>query len=149
MTQWPDQLQESDPARVQLILADFWRLLAELPDRVERDEQLLCHATTTTLRTLVLEMMLALNGIAYPQTTRHLNHYLGASQRAALEKTLLAPAADASAWVGQAVALVVIYRWYAPQLVEKLALIYPQAAEDAAQVALGRLPTWPVTITTS
>ena len=72
MTQWPDQLQQPDPARVQLILAYFWRLLAELPDRVEQDEQLLCHATTTTLRTLVLEMMLALNGIAYPQTTRQI-----------------------------------------------------------------------------
>jgi hypothetical protein len=149
MTQWPDQLQEPDPARVQQILADFWHLLAELPDLIERDEQLLCHDTTSALRVIVLEMILALNGIASPQTTRHLNHYLSASQRAALEKTLLAPDADASAWVGQAVALVVIYRWYAPQLVEKLVLTYPQAAEDAAQAALGRLPTWPITITTS
>jgi hypothetical protein len=53
---------------------------------VARGEHLLCGQTIADARTIVLEMMLALNGIAYPAETRHLNTYLGASQRAAIEK---------------------------------------------------------------
>ena len=149
MSQWPDPLQKPDPARIQALLAEFWQALTELPALIDRDEQLLCQATTTTLRAIVLEMMLALNGIAYPTGTRHLNSYLGASQRAAIQKTLLAPAIEGDVWIGQAVALVVIYRWYAPQLVAALALVYPQAAEDAALATLSQLSAWPLTITTT
>ena len=146
--QWPDPLQPAEAARVAGLLNHFWRTLAELPDLVARQENLLAAETTADLRATVLAMMLALNGIARPAGTRHLNTYLGASQRAAIEKTLLAPAVAGESWIGQAVALVVIYRWYTPQLVDKYAVAYPQAAEDAALAALQRLPDWPLAITT-
>lgn len=145
---WPDPLTPAQPGSVAGLLAAFWETLAELPELIERDEHLLAAETTAALRATVLRMMLALNGIERPSATRHLNTYLGASQRAAIEKTLLAPAVAGESWIGQAVALVVIYRWYAPQLVEKHALAYPQAAEDAALAALQRLPDWPLAITT-
>ena len=77
------------------LLRRFWQELATLPDLLQRDEQLLAAACTATLRQNVLEMMLALNGIAYPHVQRHLNTYLGKSQRSAIEKTLLAPAVAA------------------------------------------------------
>ncbi len=151
MTQhtWPDSLQPTDPVYVASTLARFWRTLARLPDLVQRQEHLLAAETTATLRRIVLELMLALNGIAWPSDTTHLNTYLSASQRAAIEKTLLAPNVSAESWIGQAVALVVIYRWYAPQLTARYALDYPQAAEDAALAALRQLPDWPLTITTN
>lgn len=150
MTQhtWPDSLQPTDSAHVAGQLARFWHTLAHLPDLLERQEHLLAAEATTALRRIVLELMLALNGIAWPAGTTHLNTYLSASQRAAIEKTLLAPGVSAESWIGQAVALVVIYRWYAPQLTARYALDYPQAAEDAALAALRHLPDWPLTITT-
>lgn len=146
---WPDPLVQPVAARVARLLVQFWEELGQLPDLLGREEQLLCAAATARLRDIVIEMMLALNGIAYPQGTRHLNHYLGASQRAALEKTLAAPVAGGDAWLGQAVALVVIYRWYAPQLVARFDLAYPQAVEEAtlAQLAAA-LPDWPLAIQT-
>ena len=50
--------------------------------------------------------------------------------------------------MGQAVALVVIYRWYAPQLVEKFGLTYPDQIEAQALAVMGDLlPTWPHCIT--
>jgi hypothetical protein len=149
MNKWPDPLQPPNPAHIQELRATFWETLVGLPELIDRGEQVLCHETTTTLRAIVLEIMLALNGITYPAGTRHLNRYLGASQREAIQKTLLAPAVDGDTWIGQAVALVVIYRWYAPQLVATMALVYPQMAEDAALAALGQLPSWPLTITTA
>ena len=150
MTQhaWPDPLQPAAATEVAARLEDFWQTLARLPDLLERQEHLLAAATTTALRRSVLELMLALNGIAWPAGTTHLNTYLSANQRAAIEKTLLAPNVSAESWIGQAVALVVIYRWYAPQLTAKYALDYPQTAEEAALAALHHLPDWPLTITT-
>ena len=150
MTQqtWPDSLQPAAPAHIAEQLAHFWRTLVHLPDLVQRQEHLLAADVTASLRYIVLELMLALNGIAWPAGTAHLNTYLSASQRAAIEKTLLAPGVSAESWLGQAVALVVIYRWYAPQLTAKYALDYPQAAEEAALAALRHLPDWPLTITT-
>lgn len=145
---WPDSLQPGDPTHIAGQLELFWRTLARLPDLVQRQEHLLASETTATLRRIVLELMLALNGIAWPIGTTHLNSYLSASQRAAIEKTLLAPAVSAESWIGQAVALVVIYRWYAPQLIARYALDYPHAAEAAALAALHQLPDWPLTITT-
>lgn len=145
---WPDPLQPAAPAQVAARLEEFWRTLAMLPDLLQRAEHLLAAAHLATLRQNVLELMLALNGIAWPAGTTHLNTYLGASQRAAIEKTLIAPHSGGESWLGQAVALVVIYRWYAPQLVAKFALPYPTAAEEAALHALDSLPDWPRTITT-
>lgn len=148
-TTWPDPLQKPDPLRIAAVLGEFWLALAELPGLIQRDEFLLCANATCTLRRFVTEMMLALNGVAYPHGTSHLNLYLGASQRAALEKTLLAPATDPEAWIGQAVALVVIYRWYAPQLVAAYQLSYPQTIESEVLAKLQEnLPDWPANITT-
>ena len=52
-------------------------------------------------------------------------------------------------WVGQAVALVVLYRWYAPQLAERHSLLYPQMAEDTVLALLSaELENWPDRIST-
>lgn len=149
-TQWPDALRRPDPTHVQQLLTQFWMILAELPDLVKREERLLAARCTDKLRATVIEMMLALNGIAYPQDTKHLNLYLGESQRAAIERTLIAPVSQAESWIAQAVALLVIYRWYAPQLVETFALTYPYELEqDVWQRLLRELPDWPTIVTTS
>ena len=145
---YPDALTRAQPPAVAALLARFWSELAPLAELLPRGEHLLCAHAITQARTTVAEMMLALNGIAYPAGTRHLNTYLGASQRAAIERTLLLPEVSGEAWIGQAVALTVIYRWYAPQLTAAYAVAYPQAAEDAALAALHTLPDWPLAITT-
>ncbi len=147
--EWPDALEAADPARVQELLSLFWKELEQLGDLLTRDENLLAQECTSRLRSHVLEMMLALNGIRRPAATRHLNSYLGASQRAALQKTLLAPTTTAQSWIGQAVGLVVIYRWYAPQLVQKFGLTYPQQLEERVSSALQeQIADWPATIET-
>ena len=52
-------------------------------------------------------------------------------------------------WIGQAVALVVLYRWYAPQLAEKYSLNYPRLAEDRVLAYLNsEMKNWPARITT-
>jgi hypothetical protein len=146
---WPDALVRPEQENIAHLLRAFWLELATLPDLVQRDEHLLAAACTTALRRTVLEMMLALNGVAYPPGTRHLNTYLGQSQRAAIEKTLLAPAVGTDSWVGQAVALVVIYRWYAPQLIAAYSLAYDAALEtDTLALLAIELPGWPRAITT-
>ncbi len=138
-----------EPDSITHLLRRFWQELATLPDLLQREEQLLAAACTATLRQNVLEMMLALNGIAYPRATLHLNTYLGQSQRAAIEKTLLVPAVAADSWIGQAVALVVIYRWYAPQLVAAYNLVYDDTLEaDTLARLQTELPDWPRAITT-
>ena len=146
---WPDELIRPTHENVALLLRAFWLELALLPDLLKRDEHLLAAACTAALRRSVLEMMLALNGIVYPTDTTHLNTYLGASQRAAMEKTLLLPSVTAETWIGQAVALVVIYRWYAPQLVAAFSLIYDDRLEaDTLSRLYAELPDWPGAITT-
>lgn len=146
---WPDHLAHPDPQRVLELLVAFWAQLDRLPDLLNRGELLLAEQNTTTLRTIVLEMMLALNGIAMLPDTRHLNGYLGESQRKVLERTLLTQGLDGESWLGKAVALTVIYRWYAPQLAEKFGL-RPAIAEEEQTWAhlLAKLPSWPRTITT-
>jgi len=92
---------------------------------------------------------LALNGIQYPAGTQHLNGYLGDSQRAALEKTLVLSEVGPSGWIGQAVALVVIYRWYAPQLVERYGLRYPLILEEETWAKLtAEIAEWPESVST-
>lgn len=147
--QWPDPLQKPTAAAVDDLLKEFWQVLQPLPDLLQRHEHLLAEQLTSRLRGVIIEMMLALNGIQWPTNTRHLNGYLSASQRAALEKTLVAPTVSAESWIGRAVALVVIYRWYAPQLVEKFDLAYPQALETQVWAHLQQnLPDWPLSVTT-
>lgn len=147
-TSWPDHLKPAQSTDVSRLLSQFWNELASLADLVQRHEHLLAANLTASLRQIVLEMMLALNGIAWPHGTQHLNTYLSDSQRAAIEKTLLTPTVSAESWIAQAVALVVIYRWYAPQLVEKFTLPYPHDAENSALGRLHQIPDWPLTITT-
>jgi len=130
------------------LLRTFWERLGQLPDLITRQENLLADQLTTQLRGIVLEMMLALNGIQWPSGTRHLNHYLSAQQRAAIEKTMVLPHVSAEAWIGRAVALIVIYRWYAPQLVEHFQLAYPAAVEAEVWALLQQLPDWPLSVTT-
>jgi hypothetical protein len=130
-------------------LAQFWRELALLGELLAEDELLLAAESVARLRALALALMLALNGIARPAGTRRLNSYLGDSQRAALAKTLALPRVDTESIMAQAVALVVIYRWYAPQLVETLGCVYPTDQENATWATLTDvLPAWPQTITT-
>lgn len=145
---WPDSLCKPEPAAVAKLLRTFWERLGQLPDLLTRQENLLADQLTTQLRGIVLEMMLALNGIQWPTGTRHLNSYLSAQQRAAIEKTMVLPHVSAEAWIGRAVALIVIYRWYAPQLVAHFQLEYPAALEAETWTALQQLPDWPLTVTT-
>lgn len=148
-TTWPDALLPAEREEVAHLLEEFWRALAHLPDLLEREELLLAADCTGDLRRLVLHMMLALNGIAYPQQTRHLNGYLSSSQRAAIERTLALPAAGTAGLIGQAVALVVICRWYAPQLAAAYRVPTPDAAEQETLALLqARLPDWPLAIST-
>ena len=146
---WPDDLTPPDPYTVQSGLDDFWAQLDHFGTLVARRQYLLAQEQVGELRRTVLGMMLALNGIARPVGTVHLNRYLSESQRAALEKTLRLPEVDAESLIGQAVALTVIYRWYAPQLVEKFGLTYPHTHEQSVWIELvNRLPDWPLHVST-
>jgi hypothetical protein len=146
---WPDPLTAPEPDAVQHSLETYWVQLAQLADLIARHQLLLAHDVLSELRNIVLEMMLALNGIARPQATTALNVYLSASQRAALEKTMLLPASDPESFIGQAVALTVIYRWYAPQLVAKFDLNYPHLTEQTVWIKLvNQLPDWPQQVST-
>ncbi|MCB0044638.1 MAG: hypothetical protein KDD92_04350 [Caldilineaceae bacterium] len=145
---WPDDLEAPAPEFVAGQLAAFWTTLARLPDLLDRDERLLAADLLHDLRAVVIDLMLALNGIRRPPETVNLNRYLSANQRAALERTLTAPSPAGESWIGQAVALTVIYRWYAPQLVAHFDLGYPQAQEDAAWARLrAGIFEWPAAIT--
>jgi len=142
-------LQRPDAAAVQHALITFWQLLAQLPDLLNRQEYLLADYLTFQLRSTVLDMMLALNGIQWPTGTTYLNGYLSAQQRAAIEKSMILPEVAPEGWIGRAVALLVIYRWYAPQLVNAFGLTYPQPLEDQVWHTLQRdLADWPLTVTT-
>jgi hypothetical protein len=146
---WPDVLSQPTSHAVSDMLEDFWLRLVDLPDLLARKEDLLIAERIAELRTTVVDLVLAANGVARPNTTRNLNTYLSSDQRRALEKTLVMAEANTEAWIGQAVALIVIYRWYAPQLVEKYQVPYPDAAElDALHRLSVTLPQWPRSITT-
>lgn len=138
-----------DRPHVEELLTRFWIVLGKLPDLLARDENLLAQQISSQLREVVLGMILAANGIQCPREPHSINALLGDSQRAAIEKTLIAPRVDRSAWISQAVALVVIYRWYAPQLVEKWRANYPAALELSVLAELAEsTPEWPRAITT-
>lgn len=146
---WPDKLQKPSTERVDELLHLFWSELAVLGKLLAKDEGLLANEQTHQLRQIVLEMMLALNGIKRPPTTSNLNGYLSGDQRAAIEKTMVLPKTEISSWIGQAVSLVTIYRWYAPQLVDRFELSYPSALEEQVYSNLiQQLPNWPHTIST-
>lgn len=144
-----ETLLRPDRAYVGDLLARFWLVLDQLPDRLAHDENLLAQTITGQLRDVALAMMLAANGIQRPDSPHSLNTYLGESQRIAIEKTLVAPLPNRAAWIGQAVALVVIYRWYARQLAEKWQVDYPAALEISVLARLAEAaPEWPEAIVT-
>ena len=145
----PDKIEPADPAEVQELLGRFWRQLAGLERLAPRAEYLLLQELIDDLRRTVISLMLALNGIKRPAATEHLNRYLGESQQRAVNSTLTLPAASREAYIGQAVSLVVIYRWYAPQLTARYSLTYPAALEaEVWQRLRAALFDWPATITT-
>ncbi len=147
--QWPDALRPPDVDHVADLLQKFWLELERLPAHLRAQELILAEALTAHLRYIIIELMLAMNGIAWPEGTQHLNGYLGASQRAVLERTLAAADSSSDTWLARAVALVVIYRWYAPQCVERFDVAYPQATETRVWAALcAQLPNWPTALTT-
>lgn len=144
---WPDSLQAPNAARVADLLPAFWRTLDALPALLNDGELLLAEELTARLRGLVIEMMLAVNGISRPAATQHLNLYLGKSQRAVFERTLVARTPQGDSWLARAVALTVIQSWYAPQLVARFRVEPPAELEAAVCARLAAaLPGWPLVI---
>lgn len=150
------QLGPPNVKTVEKNLARFWLLLGRLPAVVRRREALAAHALVADMRMLLVELVVALNGADRPQSRARINQFLGPAQLAAFENSMGLPhtgqrqeAIQGPNWVGQAVSLVVLYRWYAPQLVERHEIRYPQAAEDAVLALLrGELENWPAQIST-
>lgn len=149
-------LSPPDSREVDMQLGRFWLLLARLPAVLKRQERLAAHALLTELRTLMIDLVVSLNGASRPQSRARINQYLGEAQREAFERSLGIPQSilgrrseGSTNWIGQAVALVVLYRWYAPQLAEKYAFSYPQPAEDTVLALLrAEIEGWPAHITT-
>ena len=149
LKQWPDALTKPSPEEVEELLTDFWNQLADLPSLLHRHEYLLTAECIAEVRLTMIRLVLALNGISRPGSTSNLNSYLSPRQRTVLQRTLLTPNSSQRTWLGQAVALVVVYRWYAYQLADKYYIRYPTAAEQMALSQLSdSLPKWPRTITT-
>lgn len=138
-------------------LGRFWLVLARLPAAVGRQEQLAAHLLLGELHTILIDLVVSLNGGRRPQSISRVNQYLGPAQREAFERSLglrqtgrQKLAGGSANWIGQAVALVVLYRWYAPQIVERYSLVYPRMAEDTTLGLLGvELENWPAYISTS
>ena len=137
-------------------LQQFWLLLARLPAVLRRQEQLAAHTLISELRSLLIDLVVSLNGARRPGARARVNQFLGQAQREAFERTLgygqdsrRSRAGAGFNWVGQAVSLVVLYRWYAPQLADRHSLPYPKRAEELVLALLGaELENWPSNITT-
>ncbi len=149
-------LASPDTDLIDTQLRRFWLLLAQLPAVVRRREQLAAHALLSELRALLIDLVVSLNGARRPQARARINQYLGPAQREAFEKSLGysqgsrgSGAATGFNWIGQAVSLVVLYRWYAPQLVQRHSLPYPKNAEETVLALLSaELENWPSNIAT-
>ena len=145
-----------DTELIDMQLQRFWLLLARLLAVVRRQEQLAAHSLLSELRSLLIDLVVSLNGARRPQARARINQYLGQAQREAFERTLgysqvtrRSRAGTGFNWIGQAVSLVVLYRWYAPQLAERYSLPYPQHAEETVLTLLSaELENWPSNITT-
>lgn len=145
----PDQLAAPCRNHILFLVREFWIELDKLADFIADEEHLLAGESIGRLRTSVLGLVLALNGIRRPDNTRGLNAYLGPSQQMVLEKTLLYPAVGIHGWIGQAIALVVIYRWYAPQLAAQFEFDLPNSLEtEIWERICSKLPAWPVVLST-
>lgn len=137
-------------------LGRFWLLLARLPAAVGRQEQLAAHILLTEMHDLLIDLVVSLNGGSRPTTRARINQFLGPAQREAFERSLGLRRSDrkkgaggGAKWIGQAVALVVLYRWYAPQLAEKHSLPYPHVAENTVLALLSaEMKNWPASIST-
>lgn len=113
--------------RVHTDLRGFWLLLARLPAAVNRDEHLAALHLLSQARMTLVDLVAALNGVTRPDTPLRINRFLGPAQREAFERSAtLTAGLSAQSWIGQAVALLVLYRWYAPQLIEMYALTEQQ-----------------------
>ena len=150
-----DRLSPPNAEIVGAQLDRFWLVLARLPAVLKRRENLAAHALLGELRSLLIDLVVALNGASRPHSAARINQYLGAVQREAFEKSLgygQSPSGSRAlnaTWIGQAVALIVLYRWYAPQLVETYATPYPQLAEETVLDLLRtQIDGWPAEITT-
>jgi hypothetical protein len=142
-------LEAPDAASVEVALAYFWELLSYLPAALNRREWLAAAHLLERSRQTLVDLVIALNGARRPPSLARINPYLGPAQLEAFEKTLPVAQPDPSAWIGQAVALVVLYRWYAPQLVEIYALRYPATLERTALALLSaEVAGWPAMIQT-
>ncbi|MYC95447.1 MAG: hypothetical protein F4X14_10795 [Caldilineaceae bacterium SB0661_bin_32] len=149
-------LGSPDTELIEMQLQRFWLLLARLPAVVRRQEELAAHSLLSELRTLLIDLVVSLNGARRPQTTARINQFLGQAQREAFERSLgysqvnwRSGAGTGFNWIGQAVSLVVLYRWYAPQLAERHSLPYPKRAEETVLTLLSaKLESWPSNITT-
>ncbi len=149
-------LGQPDPDLVRAQLVQFWLLLAQLPAVLGRQEDLAAHTLLAETRALLVDLVVALNGATRPRTTVRVNQFLGPEQLHAFEKSLgmgstsSGASSPNSSWIGQAVALIVLYRWYAPQLSEIFRAPYPQQAEDTVLALLrARINGWPAVIETS
>lgn len=143
-------LQAGNPSAVQSDLIAFWRSLALLPAALNREEHLAASALLGSTRAVLTALVVALNGATRPPSPARINPYLGPAQREAFEKTLRQSATQTESWIGQAVALVVLYRWYAPQLAEMYSLPYPTDLERTVLALLSaEVPGWPARITTA
>lgn len=143
-------LQEVDTERVQAGLTEFWRLLAHLPPAINREDHLAAANLLQRVRMVLTDLVVALNGATRPDTPARINSFLGPAQQDAFEKTLRQGDTPAESWIGQAVALIVLYRWYAPQLVEIHNLAYPTQLEETVLALLStEVSGWPARITTA
>jgi len=143
-------LRAGNPPAVQAGLITFWQLLAHLPAVINRKEHLAAASLLHNVRSVLTDLVVALNGATRPTALARINPYLGPAQQEAFEKSLRQAANDTESWIGQAVALIVLYRWYAPQLAEMYGLTYPAALEESVLALLSvEVPGWPARITTA
>ncbi len=144
------RLEKAEAPAVQVALVSFWQQLAHLPAALNRQEHLAAVALLQQARTHLTDLVVALNGATRPNTPTRINEFLGPAQRDAFEKTLGQSDSLGESWIGQAVALIVLYRWYAPQLVEIHKLVYPTALEETVLALLStEVSGWPARITTA
>lgn len=138
-----------DAESVASALAYFWVQLARLPAALNRQETLAAHRLLSESRRALIDLVVALNGAQRPAAVARVNQYLGPAQLEAFQKTLPLPQPNHEGWIGQAVALIVLYRWYAPQLVEMYNIPYPRALERTALSLLAsEVQGWPALIQT-
>ena len=143
-------LQKAEAPAVQVALVGFWQQLAHLPAAINRQEHLAALALLQQARLHLTDLVVALNGASRPPSPARINPYLGPAQQEAFEKSLHQTPDFAESWIGQAVALIVLYRWYAPQLVEIYNLTYPTALEETVLALLSaEVSGWPARITTA